>query len=90
MQKTGQEIQEGHYAKRKGGRVVRVNGGLEPNGDLDVQSLQKFGGGRYKFSLANEDEDDVEDGVDDVRVDLDTQAEGDGEGDEDEERREAS
>ena len=88
MQKTGQEIQEGHYAKRKGGRVVRVNGGLEPNGDLDVQSLQKFGGGRYKLLLASEDV--VDDDADDVKDDLDAQAEGDGEGDEDEERREAS
>ena len=60
---------------------------MEPNGDLDVQSLQKLRGGRYKLLLASEDEDDVED---DVKDDLDAQAEGDGEGDEDEERREAS
>ena len=38
------EIQERHYVKRKRGRVGRVNGGMEPNGDLDVQSLQKLRG----------------------------------------------
>ena len=43
----------------------------------------------YKFSLADEEQDDVEDGADDMEDDLDAQAEGDGEGDEDEEGGEA-